>query len=394
MTDTAEGGTGAIPAIIPHEHGIDHAASAIFDILDDDLNSFPGDEGEGKAAPAAQKKAPAKAARKATRESTDEGSEADEADAEADASDPYAAFDDSSDDQPGKSKAKKAGDETDEAAGDDEQTGEEGEGDDTEDPTDDSIQIKWKTKAGEDFDVPLGELKNGFMRQTDYTAKTQELSATKQALGKAVERAAGEHKARFSALDDLITGLTELAVGKIQAPDPKLIETDMEAYQSQKAHYELQESTWSNLAGEVAKMKAETEAQVKAAFERFKAGERSKLPKAIPILGDAKRGLRVWQAMHQELRDRGKTDAEIASVASVVDWTMVHDSMMYRLQRKAAENTQDDVRKKSHRPMRSGKGRSRSSGSAARKSKSRSRAMETQRTEDHAAAILDVMPDL
>jgi hypothetical protein len=396
------------PAVGQSENSVDHVASGIFDILDENLNILGDDADTDRKSPA--KKAPAKkSARKNAqvddRSSNDEGgsknaADGDEGDAANEADDdPYAAFDDSDEHQPGKGKKAKgkpsAEDAGNEAADDDEQTDEDEDvdGDDETSKADDSIRFKWKTRAGEDFDLSLGDLKSGFMRQTDYTAKTQDLSATRQALTKAVEGAAVEHKTRFESLDGLMAGLTELAVGKIEPPDPKLIETDMEAYQAAKAHYDLQESTWKDVASKIANMKADDQKKAAEAFEVFKRSERAKLPAAIQILGDPKRGLQVWKAMHQELRDRGKSDQEIAGVATVADWQMVHDAMMYRLSRKASENTQDRVRK-APRHQRSGRGRSKREGSSTRMAKSRSRAIQTGNMDDHALAILDVMPEL
>jgi hypothetical protein len=42
-------------------------------------------------------------------------------------------------------------------------------------PTDEAV-IKWSTGSGESFEVPVAELKNGYMRDADYRQKTQALA--------------------------------------------------------------------------------------------------------------------------------------------------------------------------------------------------------------------------
>lgn len=45
---------------------------------------------------------------------------------------------------------------------------------------DEEMVIKWKTASGETYEAPLKELKDGYLRQSDYTQKTQQLSQERE----------------------------------------------------------------------------------------------------------------------------------------------------------------------------------------------------------------------
>lgn len=71
------------------------------------------------------------------------------------------------------------------------QEGEEQEEADSEDgqapaAPDEEMVIKWTTAAGETHEAPLKELKDGYMRQSDYTQKAQQLSQEREKVQTAV----------------------------------------------------------------------------------------------------------------------------------------------------------------------------------------------------------------
>jgi hypothetical protein len=65
--------------------------------------------------------------------------------------------------------------------GDTDEPVEEVEGDQPEEPEslDDKV-VAWKTASGDEFEVPVAELKNGYMREQDYRHKTQNLASERE----------------------------------------------------------------------------------------------------------------------------------------------------------------------------------------------------------------------
>jgi hypothetical protein len=72
-----------------------------------------------------------------------------------------------------------------ESEGEQSQEGDETEATDSEDgqaekAPDEEMVIKWKTASGESYEAPLKELKDGYLRHSDYTQKAQQLSQERE----------------------------------------------------------------------------------------------------------------------------------------------------------------------------------------------------------------------
>ena len=63
----------------------------------------------------------------------------------------------------------------------------EGEGEEPATESLDDKVVSWETASGDKFEVPVAELKNGYMREQDYRHKTQNLAAEREQATKAVQ---------------------------------------------------------------------------------------------------------------------------------------------------------------------------------------------------------------
>ncbi len=69
-------------------------------------------------------------------------------------------------------------------------------------PADDSV-VKWTTASGETFEAPIAELKAGYMRQTDYTQKTQSLADERKQVEQALQHKVQEIERYTSEIGEL-----------------------------------------------------------------------------------------------------------------------------------------------------------------------------------------------
>lgn len=96
---------------------------------------------------------------------------------------------------------------------------------------DEEMVIKWTTAAGETHEAPLKELKDGYLRQSDYTQKTQQLSQERETAQKAVfevyqqAQAIGPELGRLQAIQEQITQYQKLDWNAIQAQDQQQYNT-------------------------------------------------------------------------------------------------------------------------------------------------------------------------
>lgn len=173
---------------------------------------------------------------------------------------------------------------------------------------DEELVIKWTTAAGDAYEAPLKELKDGYLRQSDYTQKAQQLSAEREKAQAAVleqyqmAQSMGAEVGRLQAVQAQITQYQALDWAAIQAQDPQQYNTLanqflilreqgrelLQTVQGKQAHFEQQ------------KVRDSQEA-VAVASEHLK--------KVIPGFGD-----KHLSAMNTHMVSKGLTEADLPEV--------------------------------------------------------------------------------
>lgn len=138
--------------------------------------------------------------------------------------------------------------------------------------------------------IPLADVEKGFLRQADYTRKTQEVAAERQTLQSERNTLASERQ-QAKAVLDLATDLVKARLP--QEPDPALIDTDVVGYMQQERAYkaamaelqkiaEARQALHASEAEKSGKARAEVEAKAKQESEATFAEEirqaRAKIP--------------------------------------------------------------------------------------------------------------------
>lgn len=224
---------------------------------------------------------------------------------------------------------------------DDEEDDDEGEGiadeddegdEDDEQPETDSTDsaeklIKWKTEAGEEFAVPLAELQKGYLRQSDYTRKAQDLSKERQTLQQTVQQKFGEVEqyaaelGAFHAQHSYVQQL-EQAVSQMREEDDPI------GYSSAVNKLLLARQRRDGLASQIAQVKNQrTFEQQQMIVERQKQAVEAltKGPDALPDFGPE-----LVQAMNKTGLEYGFTDEELSTIVDPRHIRVLHDAMKYR----------------------------------------------------------------
>jgi hypothetical protein len=122
----------------------------------------------------------------------------------------------------------------------DEQDSEEEEAGETDDEdTDDDQEEEEQTftlnHGGKEETVTLSELRDGYLRQADYTRKTQAVTEQRKALDTQAEQVGKKYEEAAA----ILGAVSEQLLGTPPAkPDISLIRSDPQAYEEQKANYE------------------------------------------------------------------------------------------------------------------------------------------------------------
>ena len=233
-------------------------------------------------------------------------------------------------------------------------------GDDEEGETTDA-----SADADEDFEVALPNgskltgkelkaLKEGQLRQADYTRKTQEIARNREALEAEAQRVTQQ--------ETQLQTITSQVLAVLQAkmpprPDAALAMSDPLTYTQQMALYNAAAEEVAKIAGYQKQQEAESAARQEEARVTVVKQEAELLRSAFPQLSDPKKAKTFVSEIRSGVEHYGFTDDEFSNAVDHRLWRMAADAVMYRkivAARNAAPKPAQDSPKASPAPSRPG----------------------------------------
>lgn len=170
--------------------------------------------------------------------------------------------------------------------------------------------VEWDVK-GVKQRATLAELRAGYLRQSDYTRKTQEFATEREADLASRQQAQQEWRARFQAVDALFDAAHGAITGGAAKPDPGLLDTDPDEYHRQKARFDQAQEAISGLVEQRKQMAQQAQADQVKQFTQWAQGEGQKLLEAVPEFADPKKGPKLKAVVRDALKDYGFSEEEI-----------------------------------------------------------------------------------
>lgn len=211
--------------------------------------------------------------------------------------------------------------------------------DDQDDGAEPNAEDDVLVKLDSGDEVPLSELKSGYLKDKDYRHKTTELAEERKQLAETQQSFAQRSKFVETTLTNLTTYLENLV-----PPEPpiSLAQSDPGSYQYQKA---LRENAISELAQLVQMQDGLGQAQQGFSQEdvtRLKGEEDAKLLKAMPHLSDPAKRAAFDTAIKETAIEFGFTEDEVAGAADHRILQLVHYA---RLGKRAVTNRNNAKRR-------------------------------------------------
>lgn len=183
--------------------------------------------------------------------------------------------------------------------------------------------------AGEEKDVTLDELMQGYQLGADYTKKTQELAELRKA-NEAEARAIQESKQVRDTYAQRLKAIEEfLTQGDSQEDLAALKENDPIGYAVKVAEQTEKKQQLDAIRAEQNRIAQEQQADYAQAMQRYVAEEAQKLNKVLPEFSDKVKG----EQLRNEIRNYGKTigftDQELAQVYDSRYVVTLHKAMQY-----------------------------------------------------------------
>ena len=196
--------------------------------------------------------------------------------------------------------------------------------------------------AGQEFDVTLDELKNGYSRDADYRRKTEELSYDKKQFMSESEKQRQNYSSKLNEANQLLSVAQQQLQTEINSADlEKLYEEDpTEAARIEHRLRRKQEKL--NQAME------KTQSEQRKQFEGFLSDQKKQLASKMPEFSDPAKASQLASSMKTTLNNYGFNDQEISQVYDHRIVMLVNDAMKYR----KMQNSKPNLAKKITKPGR------------------------------------------
>lgn len=211
---------------------------------------------------------------------------------------------------------------------------------DTQEKQDSTAEPTYKVKvAGQEYDVTLDELRNGYSRDADYRQKTESLAFEKKQFLSESEKQRQDYSAKLNEANQMLSVAQQQLNSEINSADlEKLYEEDpTEAARIEHRLRKKQEKINSALA--------KNQSEQKKQFDSYLKDQQSKLVSKMPEFSDPDKASQLKSSMKSTLNAYGFNDTEVAQVYDHRIVMLVNDAMKFRNLQKAKPNIAKKITK-------------------------------------------------
>ena len=211
---------------------------------------------------------------------------------------------------------------------------------DTQEKQEDSTYLILLKLNGQELDVTLDELRNGYSRDADYRQKTEELSHQRKQFQSESEKQRQDYSQKLNELNQRLSAAQQDLNAEINSADlDKLYDEDpTEAARVERKLKKKQDALNQSIQ--------QTQAEQKQQFETFLQDQQRKLVSKMPEFSDPAKASSLKANMKSTLNNYGFNDQEVAQVYDHRIVMLVNDAMKYR----SMQNSKPNIAKKITKP--------------------------------------------
>ena len=193
---------------------------------------------------------------------------------------------------------------------------------------------------GQELDVTLDELRNGYSRDADYRQKTEELSHQRKQFQSESEKQRQDYSQKLNELNQKLSAAQVDLNAEINSADlDRLYDEDpTEAARVERKLKKKQDALNQSLQ--------QAQAEQKEQFSSFLQDQQRKLVSKIPEFSDPAKASTLKANMKSTLNNYGFNDQEVAQVYDHRIVMLVNDAMKYR----SMQNSKPNIAKKITKP--------------------------------------------
>jgi len=193
---------------------------------------------------------------------------------------------------------------------------------------------------GQELDVTLDELRNGYSRDADYRQKTEELSYQRKQFQSESEKQRLNYSEKLNELNQRLSNAQVDLNAEINSADlDKLYDEDpTEAARVERKLKKKQDALNQSIQ--------QTQVEQKQQFESYLKDQQRKLVSKMPEFSDPSKASNLKANMKNTLNNYGFNDQEVAQVYDHRIVMLVNDAMKYR----SMQNSKPNIAKKITKP--------------------------------------------
>ena len=213
---------------------------------------------------------------------------------------------------------------------------------DTQEKQDSTEEELHKVKvSGQEFEVTLDELRNGYSRDADYRRKTEELSNDRKNFYSQSEKQRQDYSQKLKEVNELMSVAQEQLNTEISSSDLEALYDEDPAQAAKIEHRLRRKQEKLNFAFQKA------QSEQKQQFDGYLQSEKTKLVNSIPDFADPGKASNLKNNMRSHLAKYGFNDSEIAQVYDHRILMLVNDAMKFGNLQKAKPNIAKKISKPS-----------------------------------------------
>jgi len=239
---------------------------------------------------------------------------------------------------------------------DDDQDEDDDEGEQPSQTLDPETKVKIKVN-GEEQEVTLAELQQGYSRNEDYTRKTQAVANERREVESEKDQVMAQQQQWAAALQEMGKRLEATASGRSQAQWDDLKRSDYDTYLEERDKDRVLQERLGAVKSEEDRVQQEYSQHQQKQLQRFAAEENEKLDLAIPDWQDAQAKQRDLSSMAKYGKEVGFTEQELAGLLDHRTLLVLRDAAKFReLQaKKGAPAAKSKIRQAKARTLDAGK---------------------------------------
>lgn len=236
----------------------------------------------------------------------------------------------------------------DDAEGDDndEEEGSDDEPEKKQDASEDDKPVVTVEIDGKPIELTKSEIQSGYLRQADYTRKTQALAEERKQYHAVVQQAQEQEKVYSQLLPVMVQRMQQYMP---QPPKPELIDADPVSYMKQKEAYEREMGDLQAAQAEMQRMSQKSQVEQEQQLQALVAQNAQMLPELIPEWKEAKNYERDRIKLRDYLKSRNFSDQEIDQAYDARIVALAYDAMRWR-ELKNSKPKQSEPLEKALRP--------------------------------------------